>query len=85
MRKNRSSFFNETNPSFQANMLGPVLPYPNPNNYNPYAYDINDFESKFAKIERQINRLEHRLEKLETSSNYNHDDYDNNNTNMYML
>lgn len=60
---------------------------PNPN-YNPgmnmYAQN-SDLESRLAKMERQINRLEHRISKLETNNTYITEDYDNTTNNMYML
>ena len=55
-----------------------------PNNYNTLNMG-NDIESRLAKIERQINRLEHRLSKLETNNTILTDDYDTNTSNMYML
>ncbi len=99
MKKTRNSFFSEGNMNYQGfnpnmNMPG-VGPYqaqtaynsfysgPNPNmvQYN----NTNDLESRLAKIERQLNRLDHRISKLETMSNTLIDDYDTNTTNMYML
>ena len=61
---------------------------PMPNNYTTQM-PSNDIESRLAKIERQLNRLDYRLSKLENASNtITSDDFDtttNNTTNMYML
>ena len=58
---------------------------PVPNNYNT-SMGGNDIESRFAKIERQLNRIDYRLSKLENSSNViSSDDFDTSNSNMYML
>lgn len=98
MKKNRNSFFSEStyqtyNPT--PNINPQMAPYevssnyfyqgPVPNNYNTMNIN-NDIESRLAKIERQINRLDYRLSKLENSNNIMaSDDFDTNNTNMYML
>ena len=57
------------------------MPMQNPN----MMPNNSDMESRLAKIERQINRLDHRISKLEANSNTIIDDYDSNTTNMYML
>ncbi len=58
---------------------------PVPNNYNTQTTS-NDIESRFAKIERQLNRLDYRLTKIENSSNIiSSEDFDTSNSNMYML
>ncbi len=58
---------------------------PMPNNYNTNN-TTNDIESRFAKIERQLNRLDYRISKLEGANNIvTTDEYENNTTNMYML
>ena len=95
MRKNRNSFFTESNSSYMGynnpGMMGPMQqPFQNANPYyngiSEMPINQNDLESRFAKIERQLNRLEHRINKLETTSNITNDDYDSGNTtNMYML
>ena len=61
-----------------------------PNNYNTgynSMQNSTDLESRLAKIERQINRIDYRLTKLEnTSTTLTSDDFDSGNTtNMYML
>ncbi len=101
MKKTRNSFFSESNfQSYNPNMNMNPAPYqaasnyfyqgPIPNNYNtqnPYPVGGNqDLESRFAKIERQLNRIDYRLTKLENSTNIiSSEDFDTNNSNMYML
>lgn len=94
MKKTRNSFFAENNfQSYSPNMNG--MPYqtasnyfyqgPLPNNYN-INNGSNDIESRLSKIERQLNRLDYRLSKLENTNNViSSDDFDINNSNMYML
>ncbi len=54
---------------------------PNPNtNYNDYS----DLESRLSKIERQINRIDARLNKLENNNFYTTEDVDTTN-NIYMV
>ena len=57
-----------------------------PNNYSTNTIS-NDIESRIAKLERQINRLDYRVSKLESIGNVipSTDDYEVNNTNMYMI
>lgn len=62
---------------------GPAPVNAMPNNYNTTSYDI---ESRLAKIERQLNRIDYRLNKLENANNIiTSDDFESNNSNMYML
>lgn len=103
MKRDRNTFFGETTMSqsgYYPNQMNPGVmpapyqqssasqnfyagPYPN-NNMN-----INtDIDSRFSKIERQINRLETRISKLENSANsYNSEIIEENisNSNMYMI
>lgn len=63
---------------------------PNPNamaggQMQNYAVAPTDLESRLAKIERQLNRLEHRVSKLETNNTYVTEDYESTTNNMYML
>ena len=54
--------------------------------YNSMQNNNNDIESRIAKIERQLNRIDYRLSKLENVNNVvSSDDFDINNSNMYML
>ena len=53
-------------------------------NMNPYPYSTNsmdDYDNKIAKIERQINRLDARIAKLENASKIINDDM----SSMYMI
>lgn len=60
-------------------------PMPNYSSQNYYNNDyMSDFESRMAKIERQINRLDARISKLESKGTITTENYDNSN-NMYML
>ena len=64
---------------------GPIPTNAMPNNYNTLNTN-NDIESRLAKIERQINRIDYRLTKIENSNNIiTSDDFDTNNSNMYMV
>lgn len=101
MRKNRNSFFTESNMNYQmpynGGMMPPNMPYQASTNYNSFysgpgmnnmgGYsDSSGIENRIAKIERQINRLDHRLSKLENvnSTTYIDNDFDTSG-NMYML
>ena len=97
MKKTRNSFFSESNfQSYNPNMNVQGAPYqsagnyfyqgPVPNNNYNTINTGNDIESRLAKIERQINRIDYRLTKLENTNNIiTSDDFDTNNSNMYML
>ena len=98
MRKNRNSFFTESNmnySNFQAQGAIPqAMPYANAN-YNPYQAQPNigmpyvdnsdSIENRLAKIERQINRLNARINKLESLNTPFLDDHIDTSGNMYML
>ena len=98
MRKNRNSFFTESNmnySNFQAQGAIPqAMPYANAN-YNPYQAQPNvgmpyidnsdSIENRLAKIERQINRLNARVNKLESLNTTFVDDNIDVSSNMYML
>jgi len=96
MKKSRNSFFQESNfQSYNTNAFPPMAQSisganyfyqgPVPNNYTT-NYPGNDIESRLAKIERQINRMDYRISKLENSNQtFSIDDVDANNSNMYML
>ena len=97
MRKNRNSFFTESNMSYQGyapngNMMDPNMPYQAGASYNSFysgpnnmGIDTSNIENRLARMERQINRLEHRLSKLETNNTNAYIDDVDNNGNMYML
>jgi hypothetical protein len=87
MLRNRNSFFtdNQINPQSMVNQA----PYPmsqnpmtNMNMNNPYGMPSDDFDNRLAKIERQINRLDARLTKLENASKIVNDDLS---SSMYMV
>lgn len=98
MRKNRNSFFTESNMNylnFQAQGAIPqAMPYANAN-YNPYQAQPNigmpyvdnsdSIENRLAKIERQINRLNARINKLESLNTTFLDDNIDTSGNMYMI
>lgn len=65
----------------QSFYSGPVPMNYNQNVGNDYMSDI---ESRLAKIERQINRLDTRVSKLESKGFITTENFDGNN-NMYML
>lgn len=67
--------------SYNSYFSGPNMMNAPMNQYN----DTNNIDSRLAKIERQINRLEHRVSKLEsTNTTYITEDIDSSG-NMYML
>ena len=98
MRKNRNSFFTESNmnySNFQAQGAIPqAMPYTNAN-YNPYQAQPNvgmpyvdnsdSIENRLVKIERQINRLNARVNKLESLNTTFIDDNIDTSGNMYMI
>ena len=93
MRKNRNSFFTETN-SFETGMMPipPTMPYQAGTSYNSFYTGPNmginnhsDIETRLAKIERQINRLDHRISKLEGTTNNTYVENYDTTDNMYML
>lgn len=88
------------NPNVAPNMMPGNMPYQAQTSYNsfysgpnniqgnmpyPQITDTNTIENRLAKIERQINRLEHRISKLEaTNTTYITEEIDTS-SNMYML
>ncbi len=89
MRKDRNSFFAESSNSYQNyNTMGMMPQYQmGANNSMMYSGNIpynNDINERLAKIERQLNRLDHRLSKLETNTISN-SELESNTNNMYML
>lgn len=93
MRKNRNSFFSESNVNFQGyNPMVANMPYQNYNSSNafysgnlPLTPDHNEFSERLARVERQINRLEHRLNNLENKTVQSTDDFDSMTNNMYIV
>ena len=94
MRKNRNSFFTESNTFTQGVMpIPPTMPYQAGTSYNSYYTGPNmgivntqgDIETRVAKMERQINRLEHRISKLEGTTNNTYVENFDTTDNMYML
>ena len=66
----------------QSFYQGPVpMMNTNPSMGNDY---MSDMESRLAKIERQINRMDARISKLEAKGTLTTENFDNT-TNMYML
>lgn len=95
MKKNRNSFFAEANFSnFQTGGIPQNIPYQAGTNYNsfyqnqtgmPYVDNADSVENRLAKIERQINRLNARVNKLESLNTTFIDDTFDTTNNMYML
>jgi len=75
--------------SFYAMPAGMQMPQqmnsPMINNQN-YDYSMfSEIENRLAKMERQINRLDSRVSKLESQTFYSNDDYTSGNDTMYMV
>lgn len=100
MRKDRNTFFQEAQSSSMGympnqNMMPNGYPYQATQASNTFyagpdlAMNMNnDLESRLAKIERQIHRLESRVSKLETNlplSYTSGDDIDVTTNSMYMI
>lgn len=98
MLRNRNSFFQEasmSSQSFMPNMMpypnyynGPVNASQASQSYysgpipNQSVGSFDEYESRIAKLERQINRLDARISKLENSSKIESVDIS---SNMYMV
>lgn len=93
MRKERNNFFQESGYNqgyfYNNNNMMPQMPqmeasssfYMNQNN-GMYS----DFQTRLARLERQVNRLETRVTKLESNAlNITNTEDIDNNTNMYMI
>jgi hypothetical protein len=95
MRKERNAFFEQQSynqayyPTPNMNMMPSVAStssqsfFQGPNVSN--NYQENDLEYRLAKMERQINRLDSRVSKLESNGQVSITDNYNDNTNMYMV
>ena len=96
MRKTRNSFFTESNMNYSNFQTQGAVPYNNAN-YNsyyqgqmpnvgmPYVDNSDSIENRLAKVERQINRLNARVNKLESLNTTFLDDSFDSSGNMYML
>jgi hypothetical protein len=89
MLRNRNSFFPDTNINNMNGMPQPIGNYNMPNNQNMYGtspmmqpMNNEDIDSRIAKLERQINRLDNRITKLENASKIVNDDIS---SSMYMM
>lgn len=51
----------------------------------PMNVDMNEISERLAKIERQISRLEHRINALESNTMKSTDDFESTSGNMYMI
>lgn len=94
----QSSYMGTPNMPMNQGLQGPIPAYgsqasqsfysgPAPMNYNPQNMVgdyTSDLESRLAKIERQINRMDARISRLETKGITTTENFDNT-TNMYML
>lgn len=94
----QSSYMGTPNIPVNQNFQGPMPAYgsqasqsfysgPVPTNYNTQNMGgdyMSDLESRLAKIERQIGRLDARVSKLESKGMVTTENFDNT-TNMYML
>ena len=89
MLRNRDSFF-QTQSEMGINFPNQFsFGYPNnhqngiPNNLNINTnYNLEDYDNRIAKIERQINRLDARLSKVEAANKIINDDIS---SSMYMV
>ncbi len=94
MKKDRNAFFEQTaynkayypTPNMMFNPNPTIASTSSQSFYEgPYVADNNDLETRLAKIERQINRLDARINKLENNNSFSTTDTINDNTNMYMV
>lgn len=76
MLRNRDSFFQ--NQDYGNQLINYPMPFPNQVN----NYSVEDYDNRIAKIERQINRLDARLSKLENANKIVNDDLS---SSMYMI
>lgn len=71
----------------QPQQFGPYQSASTQSSYyaGPDIAATNDIDNRLAKIERQINRLDSRVTKLENAANMNIESNDPNYSNMYMI
>lgn len=93
-----SSYSSSFNPSMPNMPMNQMMPYQSMNNsssfyagpnmpMNTYPSNSvnNDFDTKIARLERQMQKLDSRITKLENNMGTNHNDEINMNSNMYMI
>ena len=85
MKKDRNSFFSQ----YGYSAFNAPMPQQSQNMNNFTGYDpTTDLESRISKLEREIQRLDYRLSKLEgstpTNTSINNTDYNFTNS-MYMV
>ncbi len=78
--QSQSSFYAGPVPAMNYN----TQPGMNANMMPTANYDFSDIESRLSKLERQVNRLDARVTKLESTNLYPTEDIDTT-TNMYMV
>ena len=87
MNMTTTPFATNAQSSFYAGPI-PNMNYNTPTNMNaniqPPNYDLSDIESRLSKLERQINRLDARISKIENTALYPTEEIDTT-TNMYMV
>ncbi len=84
---NMNGNFGNTMPTYGSQASQSFYSGPVPMNYNPQSMGTDytsDLESRLAKIERQINRMDARISRLESKGVTTTENFDNT-TNMYML
>ncbi len=79
-----ASFANQGFYAGPANNGNVPLNYNTQPNQSANYSDYNDFESRLSKLERQLNRLDARVSKLESGTMYSHEDIETTN-NVYMV
>lgn len=82
MLRNRDSFFQSQDMAFHSMYPYQNSSFSNMSSYNTNNYSFEDYENRLAKIERQINRLDARLSKLENVNKIVNDDIS---SSMYMI
>ena len=87
MNMGTTPFATNAQSSFYAGPI-PNMNYNTPTNMNANMptpnYDMSDIESRLSKLERQVNRLDARISKIENTALYPTEEIDTT-TNMYMV